>query len=57
MGTTISAQVGQKAGALTCCGRPMQPVDSGIYECRRCDCYVISGDDNVIEKVRRCGSH
>jgi hypothetical protein len=51
-----TAEVGQPTGDLACCGKPMQPVDSGIYECRRCDCYVMS-DNDVIEKVNRCNRH
>ncbi len=57
MATVETAKVGQRTGSLSCCGRPMQHVGGGIHECRRCDCYVISGDNDVIETVRRCSSH
>jgi hypothetical protein len=56
MKTGVKAEAGQPTGSLSCCGRPMKRVDSGIYECSRCDCYVMS-DSGVIEKVRRCSGH
>lgn len=56
MKTGIKAEKGQPTGDLSCCGRPMPHIDSGIRECSNCDCYVMS-DNGVIEKVRRCSSH
>lgn len=53
MKTVRNAAAGQPTGDLSCCKRPMQHVDSGIWECSRCDCYVMS-DNDVIEKVHRC---
>jgi hypothetical protein len=53
MKTAKTAEVGQRAGTLTCHGRPMKPVGDGIYECW-CDCYVTVDEVDVIEAVRRC---
>jgi hypothetical protein len=54
--TWNSAAVGQPTGDLRCCGQRMQNIEPGIYECRRCDCNVIS-NDGVIEHVTRCTGH
>lgn len=54
--TWQSAVVGQPRGELKCCGQPMQNIEPGIYECRRCDCNVMS-NNGVIEHVGRCPSH
>ncbi|MEU3826470.1 hypothetical protein AB0F36_14295 [Streptomyces sp. NPDC029080] len=51
--TSTTATVGQAIGTLTCCGKPMKHLGDEIFECTRCDCYVI-GDDDVIEKVAPC---
>lgn len=56
MNSVMTAAPGQPTGNLSCCGKPMQHVDSGIWECKRCPCYVTSGD-GVIETVRHCRSH
>lgn len=42
--------------AMTCCGQSMQAVDSGILECRTCDCYV-STSHGRIEKTSHCRKH
>lgn len=52
----VPVKVGTPKGKLFCCGESMQHQDSGIYECRRCDCYVMV-DRRVVEHVSRCNRH
>ena len=54
--TGTNAKVGQSTRGLSCCGRPMFYVDSGIWECTHCHCHVIS-ENRVATQVNRCGSH
>ncbi|WP_157856402.1 hypothetical protein [Actinacidiphila yeochonensis] len=40
----------------TCCGEPMEPLGSGVWECDPCGCLTSTADGDLLD-TRQCPDH